>query len=450
MTGDIYLAYLADVSVLGRNDDIRTAVYSGGSWNAGTADVLTDDIRGLTGVSIGFDANTADLYVAYTATSTNGTAAQQNVYWKKSTDSMASWGSEQGPVNTTVDDLYGVDLNGSSAERIFVSWDYQGADDVYGDTIANLAPPTYEQAAYRFYNNQNSADVGSTLAAQDNPATLATAGDEFRLRMLVHVGGDGARASLDTFKLQFAEQSGSCDTGFSGESYADVTGATVIAFNDNAGVADGTTLTGNANDPDEGHTVIDQTYEELNNFTNSSTKIVGGQDGLWDFSLVDNGATANTAYCFRMVESDGSQIGTYSVIPQVTIPSSAIVSVVLTSDGTVAYGLVAPGGTTSTIALSDGQLAENDGNVTEIFNIKGQDTSCPWTLAGSSGSEQYQHEYSTTTGSFWGTLTTSYQTMSTGVAASSDVDLDLRITVPTATACFTQQSTDVTIQAVEE
>jgi len=448
-TGDIYLAYLADVSALGRNDDIRTAIYSGGSWNAGTADVLTDDLRGITGVSIAFDSNTADVYVAYTATSTNGTAAQQNVYWKKSTDGMASWGSEQGPVNTTVDDLYGVTLNAVSDERIHASWDYQTADDAYGDTIANLVPPTYTQAAYRFYNNQNSADVGTTLAAQDNPATLASDGDAFRLRMLLHVGGDGARASLDNFKLQFAQQSGTCDTGFSGESYADVTVGTVIAFNDNAGVADGTTLTGNANDPDHGHTVVDQTYEELNNFTNSSTKIVGGQDGMWDFSLVDNGGTANTAYCFRVVESDGTQLTAYEVIPQVTIPSSAVISVVLTSDGTVAYGLVAPGGTTSTIALSDGQVAQNDGDTTENFNIKGQNTACPWTLASSSGNEQYKHEYSTTTGSFWGTLTTSYQTMSVGVAQSGTKTLDLRITVPTVTACFTQQNADVTIQAVQ-
>ena len=449
-TGDIYLAYLADVSTLGRQDDIRTAIYSGGSWNAGTADVLTNDLRGITGVSIAFDSNTADIYVAYTATSTNGTAAQQNVYWQKSSDGMASWDGEQGPVNTTVDDLYGVTLNAVSDERIHVSWDYQAADDAYGDTIADLTPPTYAQAAYRFYNNQNSADVGTTLAAQDNPATLASAGDAFRLRMLLHVGGDGARASLDNFKLQFAEQSGSCDTGFSGESYADVTAGTIIAFNDNAGVADGTTLTGNANDPDEGHTVVDQTYEELNNFTNSSTKIVGGQDGLWDFSLVDNGASDNMAYCFRIVESDGTVLTTYSVVPQVTMASSAVISVVLTSDGTVAYGLIAPGGTTSTIALSDSQVAQNDGDVTADFNIKGQNTACPWTLSGSAGSDQYKHEYSTTTGSFWGTLTTSYQMMSSGVAASADVDLDLRITVPTVTACFTQQSTDVTIQAVQE
>lgn len=32
--------------------------------------------------------------------------------------------------------------------------------------------PTYTQQAYRFFNNANSADVGSPLATQDTPAGL--------------------------------------------------------------------------------------------------------------------------------------------------------------------------------------------------------------------------------------------------------------------------------------
>lgn len=447
-TGDIYLAYLADVSTLGRNDDIRTAVYSGGSWNAGTADVLTDDQRGLTGVSIAFDSNTADVYVAYTATSTNGTAAQQNVYWKKSTDGMATWGSEQGAVNTTVDDLYGVTLNTVSDQRIHVSWDYQTADDVYGDTIANLVPPTYTQAAYRFYANTDSTDVGSVLAGQNTPATLSAANDTFRLRLLLSVGGDGARASLDSFKLQYAERVGTCDTSYTSETYNDVTTGTPVAFSNNASVADGTTLTGNANDPDLGNTVIDQTYEELNNFSNSSSKVLGGQDALWDFSLVDNGATAGTVYCFRVVYADGSAIETPTVIPQVSIASGVTVSVTITANGTIAYDFMEAGSTTSTIELGTTIVVQNSGSGAEDFNIKGQNTAC-WTLAASAGSEQYVHEFSTTTGSVWTPLTTSDQSMITNVAAAASQNLDLQLSTPTLTSCYTVQSVDVTITAVQ-
>lgn len=91
------------------------------------------------------------------------------------------------------------------------------------------------------------------------------------------------------FKLQFAQKSGTCDTAFSGETYADVTTATVIAYNDNTTPTDGTALTANANDPiDSGRTIVNQDYEEANNFTNTEAAISSGQDGKWDFSLKDN------------------------------------------------------------------------------------------------------------------------------------------------------------------
>ncbi len=98
-----------------------------------------------------------------------------------------------------------------------------------------------------------------------------------------------------------------------------MTAATVIAYNDNATPADGAALTANANDPtDGGRTIVNQDYEELNNFTNTEAAIASGQDGKWDFSLKDNGALSNTDYCFRIVKSDGTTLNTYTVIPQIT------------------------------------------------------------------------------------------------------------------------------------
>jgi hypothetical protein len=102
-----------------------------------------------------------------------------------------------------------------------------------------------------------------------------------------------------------------------------VTGATLIAFNDNASPADGSALTSNANDPTHsGDTVVNQTYIESNDFTNSEANIPSGQDGKWDFSLIDNGAPANTTFCFRVVRSNGTALDTYSVYPEITTASS--------------------------------------------------------------------------------------------------------------------------------
>lgn len=180
-----------------------------------------------------------------------------------------------------------------------------------------------EQSAYRFFNNNNSADVGSALNTQDTAATLGSTGDAFRLRMLLHVTEADIAISGESFKLQFAEKSGTCDTAFSGETYADVTGATVISYNDNATPADGDNLTSNANDPTHGaDTITNQDYEEANNFTNSVSSIPVGQDGKWDFSLIDNGATVSTSYCFRVVKSDGTALDTYTVIPEIITAAS--------------------------------------------------------------------------------------------------------------------------------
>ncbi len=184
--------------------------------------------------------------------------------------------------------------------------------------------PTFEQSAYRLFTNTNSADVGSPLALQDTSATLSSTGDAFRLRTLIHVGSNQLTTGSTSFKLQYAEKSGTCDTSFSGETYADVTGATPIAFNDNASPVDGASLVANVNDPTHGgHAIVNQDYEESNNFTNSEAAIPAGQDGKWDFSLIDNGAPANTSYCFRIVKSGGALLDTYTVIPEVSTADGA-------------------------------------------------------------------------------------------------------------------------------
>ncbi|MEK7113252.1 MAG: hypothetical protein AAB873_00315, partial [Patescibacteria group bacterium] len=130
--------------------------------------------------------------------------------------------------------------------------------------------------------------------------------------------------------------------------YADVTAATVIAYNDNATPADGATLTANANDPTHStDTIVNQTYEEANNFTNSVAAIPTAQDGKWDFSLKDNGATAGTAYCLRIIKSDATNIDTYTVIPQITTASGSQTLTFSLSANSVALGTLSSSAVTS-------------------------------------------------------------------------------------------------------
>lgn len=121
-------------------------------------------------------------------------------------------------------------------------------------------------------------------------------------------------------------------------------------------------------------------------------------------------------------------------------------------DGSVAYGTLSTSTSKDTTSggVDDSQTATNDGNITEVINIRGADTST-WTLAGSVGTDQYKHEFCKTTcdsSPTWTALTTSYQTLSSSVAAAGTQVFDLKITTPSSSSSFTQQSASVTVQAV--
>lgn len=123
------------------------------------------------------------------------------------------------------------------------------------------------------------------------------------------------------------------------------------------------------------------------------------------------------------------------------------------SDGTLTYGTMAVSSTKSTIAgeLNDLQTATNNGNVTEDFNIRGQN-SAAWTLGATAGSEQYFHKFCTATcgtpPTNYTALTTNYQTLGTAISTSGTKTFDLQLGTPSSTATYTQQSVDVTVQAV--
>jgi hypothetical protein len=175
-----------------------------------------------------------------------------------------------------------------------------------------------------------------------------------------------------------------------------------------------------------------------------------GQDGKWDFALKDNGAPASTAYCFRIVKSDNSVLDTYSVIPQITT-AAPVYSISITSGGTVSYGFVGIGNATSTVGTGFAQTAQNDGNVVEKLNVKSGDAvnGTGWTLASSIGTDQFKHEFSTTTGSRWDVMpdSSTYATAIPSVAVSGTVSFDFRLTAPSASTDYQQKSITVTVQA---
>lgn len=252
--------------------------------------------------------------------------------------------------------------------------------------------PSFTQSGYRFFGNTDTLDVGSALASQDTAATLSSAGSAFRLRMLVHIGDSILNTSGQNFKLQFAEKSGTCDTGFSGETYADVTGSTLIAYNNNATPSDGAGLTSNANDPTHsGHTIVNQTYRESNNFTNAISAISAGEDGKWDFSLIDNSAPSNTSYCFRIVKSDGTTLDTYNNIPEVATSAGGSLSVDIVDSGDISVISPTAPMTPTNFSFSDQTSTGTFGTSSQKIRVDNGTGTATWTLslAADSGSTAF-------------------------------------------------------------
>jgi hypothetical protein len=200
-----------------------------------------------------------------------------------------------------------------------------------GIVIVRYLPPsnpsTLAQASYKWFSNANSADVGRG-AIMNQPMIAPPQGTPFRLRLLLSAGNSTIAQSGTTSLLQFAVRSGTCDTAFSGESYSNVSSTTgAIRYYDNATPADGASLVANYEDPrfasstgtGIGYDIVrNQAYSEgSNNFSNTVAAIAAGEDGLWDFALVDNSATRGTSYCFRAVQAGGTPLNSYYVIPEI-------------------------------------------------------------------------------------------------------------------------------------
>jgi hypothetical protein len=172
-TGDIYIAYITDNDTFTVADhDLKTAVYSAGSWSAKTAVFTNVAARALLQVAISRDLNNGHIYVGYTARSAIATATTGNIFWVRSTDGMTTWGAEQGPMDTTSADMYGIDMNLMAYERIYASWYDVTATDIIGDTVADIGPDV------------ELSSLGTQIVQTRNATTSLYLGGAFRLEAL--------------------------------------------------------------------------------------------------------------------------------------------------------------------------------------------------------------------------------------------------------------------------
>jgi hypothetical protein len=184
---------------------------------------------------------------------------------------------------------------------------------VLGDNVTSLTSVVACSNASCSSNSTQTIDTRTSIVGGvyiDSGGQLHSAYTDSTGLYLLGLGG---------YKLQYATQGSSCSTA----SYSDVSASTPIAFNDNPTPANGASISATGSDPtDTGQTVSPQTYVEANNMAQNSS-IGNSVDGEWDISLIDNSAPAGTAYCMRLVQSDGTAFTTYTNYPVITTFSSA-------------------------------------------------------------------------------------------------------------------------------
>lgn len=180
-----------------------TSVYTAQSIMSGPAGNVNISIRDFSGI-IG---NTGGYSMMGISAGATGLSIVDNI---QSAAYQGSLGSQAQNYIDTVNNKISLRLrtgtSGATTNNSINEWDFAMISPQWIET-----KPVYSQSAFRFFNNADSTDVGSALAAQDTNVTLVQSNIDFRLRMLIHLDNDDLRISQKNFKLQYVGKgSGTC------------------------------------------------------------------------------------------------------------------------------------------------------------------------------------------------------------------------------------------------
>ena len=248
---------------------------------------------------------------------------------------------------------------------------------------AQETPPAFTQSAYRWFTNIASSSVGAPLAAQNTTTTAQlVSSSTFRLRMLIRVTGSQVNSSSQSFNLQYVDAgTGNCGSPSGGNpaSYTNISTSTGLFQYLNDGITDGGALVPTSTDPVDGtSTVVNETYDQSNPFTDSQGAIAAGADGKWDFALTDSGAKVGETYCFRAVTASGTAFSSYGVYPTVVIGNVAPTVSGVTLNGNSNISLII--GTTTlvqaTATVSDGNGYTDIATTSAVIFRTSSGTSC--------------------------------------------------------------------------
>jgi hypothetical protein len=168
-------------------------------------------------------------------------------------------------------------------------------------------PPEITQDRWRWYENNGAVQPVSAKAGESASINGIQLSDILRLRVNAGVAIDNLSAGSKIFKLQYG-LGADCASLPSWTDVGAIGGAQAWIGYDNPvpddGTSTGSILLSNSN--------VFQSYEEENPSVTNPRGISIGEYGEWDWVLMNNGATASSDYCFRMIENDGTEFSAYN------------------------------------------------------------------------------------------------------------------------------------------
>jgi len=188
---------------------------------------------------------------------------------------------------------------------------------------------TYTQNDWRWYVDSDANNVsdpwGNPDLDENETMDVTPVGDDAiedteEIRARVNITVDTCDLAADTvaFKLQYG--SGADCTAVSSWTDVDAGGGGGIWRYATSSVSDGATLSSTVLSASD----VAGKYVKSTSAGNNPNSVTTSQDMEWDFHLQDNSATTATSYCYRIVESDGTVLDTYSSYPRLeTWPDTA-------------------------------------------------------------------------------------------------------------------------------
>ena len=258
-----------------------------------------------------------------------------------------------------------------------------------------------QQNRYRWYDNVDALQPVTARAAENTKITIAT-GDNMRLRMSLRAT-DEVFPSASIFKLQFADRGNfAACSSVPSTSFVDLgppsSSAALWVGYDNLSVTDGAQVSAALLTTAGGTGGSRQTYEEGNNTASTPLVISVGAnaDAEWDWSLKYRGPNNGLDYCFRMVLSDATLLGSYPTYPTVTIVTPAPSSSSSGGGGSGGSSTIIPSTTTTTTTVQ----ATTQAVTQQVTTTPADKTSITFTGKAYSGSKVSLLKDGTAAGSF--------------------------------------------------